>query len=32
VDPASVQQELAAAVEQAFELTQVSVWLADRPT
>jgi hypothetical protein len=32
VDLASIQNELAAAVDQAFEPTHVSVWLADRPT
>jgi hypothetical protein len=32
VDLASIQNELAAAVDQAFEPTHISVWLADRPT
>jgi hypothetical protein len=32
VDLASIQHEMAATVEQAFEPTHVSVWLADRPT
>ena len=32
VDLASIQNELAAAVDQAFEPTHISVWLTDRPT
>ena len=32
VDLASVQNELAATVDQAFEPTHISVWLAGRPT
>jgi hypothetical protein len=32
VDLASIQNELAAAVDQSFEPTHISVWLTDRPT